>query len=167
MVKSCLNSTHIEDEITSLKKAITKTQKDIKEIININVDSISNNSDFYKSIYDEKKAELIDLKAKLSNKKSLLLSKHLHEERIQEMKSFLDGHIGLNKNILLNAYKFIIALNPSEALLLINDEVITKKRIDEDLDIYKAISPIFTGYAKSPNGKQEIHYKVIDLRKTK
>lgn len=167
IVQSCLNSTHIEDEITSLKKDITKTQKDIKDIININVDSISNNSDFYKSIYDEKKAELIDLKAKLSNKKSLLLSKHLHEERIQEMKLFLDGHIGLNKNILLNAYKFIIALNPSEALLLINDEVITNKRIDEDLDVYKAISPIYTGYAKSTNGKQEIHYKVIDLRKDK
>lgn len=77
--------------------------------------------------------------------------------------SFQDGHIGLNKNILLGTYKFIIALNPSEALLLINDEPMTKKNINESLDLYKAISPIHTSTTKSKNGKHEINYKVIDL----
>jgi len=165
IVRSCLNSSDLESEISYLKKEISKAEKGIKDIINLNINSIADNTDFYKSIYNEKKAELIDLKAQLTNKKTSLLSKHLHDERIEEMRGFLSGNIGLNKNILMGTYKFIIAINPSEVLLLINDDPMTKKIIKDELDLYKAISPIYSGIIKSNNDKHEIYYKVIDLRK--
>ncbi len=130
----------------------------------MNVNSIADNTEFYKSIYNEKKAHLIDLKAQLNNKKSSLVNGHLHEERIQEMKEFLDGNIGLSKNILMGTYKFVIALNPSEALLLISDNPMTKKSIKNELELYKVMPSIHTDKVKSTNEKYEITYHVVDLR---
>jgi DNA invertase Pin-like site-specific DNA recombinase len=164
IVRSCLSSSELETEISDLKKQITKTEKSIKDIIDLNVNSIADNTEFYKSIYNEKKAQLIDLKAQLNNKKSSLVNGHLHEERIQEMKEFLDGNIGLNKNILMGTYKFIIALKPSEALLLISDNPMTKKSIKNELEVYKAMPSIHTDKVKSTNEKYEITYHVVDLR---
>jgi hypothetical protein len=164
IVRSCLSSSELETEMSDLKKQITKTQKSIKDIIDLNVDSIADNTEFYKSIYTEKKAELVDLKAQLSSKTSMLVSSHLHEERIEEMKEFLDGNIGLNKNILMGTYKFIIALNRHEALLLISDTPMTKKNIKPEIELYKAMPSIHSGVAKSPTEKYDIRYDVIDLR---
>jgi adenylosuccinate synthase len=164
VVRSCLSSSEIETEISDLKKQISKAEKSIKDIIDLNVNSIADNTEFYKSIYNEKKTQLIDLKAQLSNRKAILVNGHLHEERIQEMKEFLDGNIGLNKNILMGTYKFVIALNPSEVLLLISDTHMTKKNIKSELEIYKAMPFIHTDKVRSSNEKYEITYHVVDLR---
>jgi len=164
VVKSCLSSATLENYITQLTKDISKAEKGIKEIINLNVDSIADNTEFYKSLYNEKKTEIVDLRAQLSNKKSMLVNSHLHEERIHEMREFLNGNIGLNKNILMGTYKFIIALNTEEVLLLISDNPITKKNIHSELELYKMMPKIHSGLVSSNNGKRTIKYKVLDVR---
>lgn len=157
VVKSCLSSTEIETEISDLKHQISKAEKSIKDIIDLNVNSIADNTEFYKSIYNEKKAQL-------SNRKAILVNGHLHEEHIQEMKEFLDGNIGLNKNILMGTYKFVIALTPSEVLLLISDTPMTKKSIKSELEVYKSMPSIHTDKVKSANKKYEVTYRVVDVR---
>jgi hypothetical protein len=64
----------------------------------------------------------------------------------------------------MGTYKFVIALSPSEALLLISDSPMTKKSIKSELEVYKAMPSIHTDKVKSTNEKYEITYHVVDLR---
>jgi hypothetical protein len=63
IVRSFLSSKELETEISDLKKQIIKSEKVIKDIVDLNLESITDNTEFYKSIYTEKKDELVDLKA--------------------------------------------------------------------------------------------------------
>ncbi|MBI9009688.1 MAG: recombinase family protein [Tenericutes bacterium] len=163
LVRSSLDSTHIEMEAKEIQEQIKIIEQSIKDIININVDSIAENTDFYKEIYNEKKSELIELKATLQNKKSLLVDHHLHDERIQQISDFLEGYTALNKNILLGVYKAIIAINKNEALLVMSDAKLTKTEIQTNIEIYKTLKPIETRLFVNPDTNRSITYHVIKL----
>lgn len=164
IIRSTLDSSDVEKEIESIKKKITETEKNIKEIINKSVNASVEDTKFYKSLYYEKKDELVDLKGLLSNMKTQLLNGHVHEERIQEMKEFIDGRIGLSKNILLGMYKFVIAISPSEVKMIISDSQITKRNIMEDINLYLDMLTVYEGLFESIDGKHKIKYSVVDAR---
>jgi len=165
IVHNSLSSGNVEKDIVKIKNQITQAEKNIKEIININVNEISKNGDFYKELYNEKKTQLLELKAKLKMKQTELVNHHEQKERIKEMKLFIKGQTDLTKNTLMGIYKFIIAIDQSNALLFIDNEPMIRKNIRNEIKDFKKDKPIHSGTVTSHNGKHTINYKVIDLRK--
>jgi hypothetical protein len=164
LVKSSLDTSHVQQEMTHLQKQINSVEKDIKDIISVNVSSMKENTDFYKDMYKEKKQLLLDLKVTMQKKKNALVDLHLHEERIQQMSSFLEGYTALNKNILLGVYKAIIALNQNEVILVMSDEQLSKQVITDNLESILALSPIETKTVKNEGSKYAITYHVVELK---
>ncbi|MGS0973466.1 MAG: recombinase family protein [Candidatus Izemoplasmataceae bacterium] len=164
LVKSSLDTSHVQQEMTQLQKQINSVEKDIKDIISVNVSSMKENTDFYKDMYKEKKQLLLDLKVSMQKKKNALVDLHLHEERIQQMSSFLEGYTALNKNILLGVYKAIIALNQNEVILVMSDEQLSKQVITDNLESILALSPIKSKTVKNEGSKYAITYHVVELK---
>jgi len=161
LVKSSLDSSHMEMEIKAIQKQIATIETDIKKIISINVESMTENTSFYKDIYNEKKAALIELKAELQNKKSSLVDQHLHDERIQQISEFLEGYTSLNKNILLGVYKTIIAVSQSEVIFVMSDTKLSQKEIQDNIQTYKSLKRIESNTITSSNKKRSITYHVV------
>lgn len=163
IVRSVLDTSTVEDEVKALKKEISQVEKDIKDIININVSSMKNNTDFYKEIYNEKKSILTNLKIQLQNKKNALVEHHLHDERIQQMSSFLEGYTSLNKNILLSVYKAIISINQNEVLFIMSDKKLTKKMINNNMSTLLNLTPLESETVKKDGSKFAITYHIVKL----
>ncbi len=161
LVKSSLDSSYMEMEIKQTQKEISNLESEIKEIININVGSMVENTDFYKAIYNEKKASLIQLKVDLQNKKSLLIDQHLHDERIQQISEFLKGYTSLNKNILLGVYKAIIAVSQNEVIFVMSDAKFSQKEIQDNIEVYKSLKRIESNTIVNFDSKRSIIYHVV------
>jgi DNA invertase Pin-like site-specific DNA recombinase len=163
LVRSVLDSSEIEDDVKALKNEIKSVEKDLKEIININVSSLNTNTDFYKEIYNEKKALLTELKATLQNKKNSLVEHHLHDERIQQMSSFLEGYTSLNKNILLSIYKAIISINQNKVLFVMSKDKLTKDMIKNNMNTLLNLTPIKSNTVKIKQSKFSVTYHIVNL----
>jgi hypothetical protein len=148
-------------EIKETHNQISILESEIKEIININVGSMVENTDFYKAVYNEKKASLIQLKAELQNKKGLLIDRHLHDERIQQISEFLKGYTSLNKNILLGVYKAIIAVSQNEVIFVMSDTKLSQKEIQDNIETYKSLKRIETNTIFNFDAKRSITYHIV------
>ncbi|OQX93488.1 MAG: hypothetical protein B6I17_02735, partial [Tenericutes bacterium 4572_104] len=159
LVQSSLDVTSIYNEINSIKKEIENVEDEIKEIINIEVSKIKDNTDFYRELYNEKKANLTSLKTKLENKKSQLVDKHLHKERIRQISDFLKDMIPFNQNIVSSIYKAIFSTSKHDVFFVITNEELTIPQMLEMIESNK-----FTViYENKIEGKYYVDYKIVKL----
>lgn len=163
LVKTSLDSSHIEIELREIEKEIKKVENSIKDIININVKTMAEDTDFYKALYNEKKAVLIELKANLQNKKNILVDVHLHDERINQISDFLNGYTALNKTILLGMFKAIIATDRNNAILVMSDRKLTKQEVRGNIGSFKSLKSIYSSTVTNKDTKQSITYRVVEL----
>ncbi len=163
IVSSNLSWDNLENDIKALELDIASIESDILELVKMNVSDLKTNSDFYKDIYNQKKAILVDKKLLLNNKKRLLLNNKLNEDRIKQMREFLNGNIALNRFVLLGIYKAIIAISKHEALFIMSNNSLSKSFITSNIDAFKLMKPIYSSTFINPNNQISISYKIIKL----
>ncbi|MBI9009322.1 MAG: recombinase family protein [Tenericutes bacterium] len=161
LVKSSLDTSKSDKEIEHIKNQITKTENEIKEIININVESVKENTDFYRALYDDKKSKLIDFKVLLQNKNSLIVDKRLHEERIKQMGDFLNGYLPLNQTIIKSIFKVIISTSSHDAIFVIGNKDISTESILEDIMQTNKHQLLHSQRIESSNPKYYVNYQIL------
>jgi len=120
------------DEIEKVNQSILKLQEEINEIMSMDITSLKENTFFFEELYKSKKKQLEVLQTDLETKKHNLATKHVHKERMEEIKSFIENKTGLSRRILKTEYTYFIIINPNE-LLFVKDGNIAPKEISDIL----------------------------------
>jgi TusA-related sulfurtransferase len=162
-VISCLDTTTAENELKALQHQYDLVELEIREIMDMNLSSLNDNADFYKDIYNQKKSNLISLQSKINNQNNELVGLHLHEERMNQINTFLKGYTPLNKTILEGVFKAVIQLNQNEVIFVISDNPLNKPQIKNSLETFNKMKPVLVGTVSGSKPKLQIKYKVIRL----
>ena len=100
--------------------------------MSMDITSLKENTFFFEELYKSKKKQLENLQADLETKKHNLATKHVHKERMEEIKSFIENKTSLSRRVLKSEYTYFIIINPNE-LIFVKDGSNAPKEISDDL----------------------------------
>jgi len=164
LLQSNFSMKHLHEDIMKAQAKIAGIEDEIRALIEMNVANITDgNADFYKEIYQRKKELLLQEKASLETMQNQFAETHLEQDRLMQIKEFLENEMPLNKTILTTAYKAIIALSQNEVIFIISPQKITKKYIETNLSSLKITEHLYDGQVYSKTRQSYINYKVIEI----
>lgn len=163
LVQMNLDKSDIQKEVKSLQKKIQNTENDLREIIDINVTSMKENTDFYREVYNQKKELLNELNKQLDKRKEQIANNHHNEHRIERIKEFLSTYSSLNKNILTTIYRAVISINQQDVIFVMSDTPLTKKDISKHIQKISKLSKIINGEVIGDKVYKNIKYRVVKL----
>ena len=163
IVKESLDTSELDKEITKLSKEYKKIENELREIMNMDLSEVQTNSSFYKDMYNKKKETLRDVETQINQRKNEKTTLHLHDERIEQIKQFLEGYTALNRNILNGLYKAIISTSRNDAIFVMCDANLTTAQTKKYIKHIQTLEPIIKGKVHNPRNKLSITYSVVKL----
>jgi DNA invertase Pin-like site-specific DNA recombinase/glutaredoxin 2 len=163
IVKTSLDTSELDKEIVNLKREYSKIENELREIMNMNLSEVKNNSSFYRDMYNKKKETLREVETQISNINEEKTTLHLHDERIEQIKQFLEGYTALNRNILNGLYKAIISTSRNDVIFVICESTLTTAQTKKYIKHIQTLEPIIKGKVHNPRNKLSITYSVVKL----
>lgn len=163
IVKQSLDVTDVENEINKLTSKKEKLEKELREMIDTNVADLKDNAEFFREVYNGKRDLLSETIFKIEQKNQILLDSHLHDERMSQIKKFLNGYTAISTNILSGIFKAIISTTQNDAIFVMCDSNLTDNQVKSHLLDIKKLKPISKGVIKGSKKKFDVKYKVVKL----
>lgn len=164
LLKSSFSMKKMHNDIMKLQNKIAGIEDEIKSLIEMNVANITQgNSEFYKDMYQRKKELLMAEKENLSRMQNQFADTHIQQERLHQIKDFLQKEMPLNKTILTTAYKAIIAVSQDEVIFIMSPKKLSKHYISDNLESLKSAEHLYDGQVYSKERMSYINYRIIEV----
>lgn len=163
IVKSSLDTSELNKEIKQLRENYKNTENEVREIMSMNLSEVKENASFYKDMYNRKKQSLAELEEQINSKNDKLVTLHLHDERMNQIKQFLEGYTALNTNILKGVYKAVISINKNKVIFVMCDSPLETKEVKKYMNHIQTLDSITNGIVTNPKNRLKLEYQVVKL----